>query len=43
MSGAPRLGTVNAGATNVPLVGLQTDIAKFQDATCPIFPDSLRR
>jgi hypothetical protein len=43
MQGAPRLGTVNAGATNVPLVGLQTDIARFQDPTCPIFPDSLRR
>jgi hypothetical protein len=43
MQGAPRLGTVNAGATNLPLIGLQTDIARFQDATCPIFPDSLRR
>lgn len=43
MQGAPRLGTVNAGALNVPLVGLQTDIAKFQDPSCPIFPDSLRR
>jgi len=43
MQGAPRLGTVNAGALNVPLVGLQTDIARFQDPSCPIFPDSLRR
>jgi hypothetical protein len=43
MQGAPRLGTVNAGATNLPLIGLQTDIARFQDAACPIFPDSLRR
>lgn len=43
MQGAPHLGTVNAGATNLPLIGLQTDIARFQDATCPIFPDSLRR
>jgi hypothetical protein len=41
--GAPLLGTVNAGARNLPLIGLQTDIAKFQDATCPVFPDSLRR
>ena len=41
--GAPRLGTVNAGDKNLPLIGIQTDVAKFQDPTCPIFPDSLRR
>ena len=43
IQGAPRLGTVNAGDRNLPLVGLATDVANFQDAACPIFPDSLRR
>ena len=43
IQGAPLLGTVNAGARNLPLIGLQADIARFQDASCPIFPDSLRR
>jgi len=41
--GAPRIGTLNAGERNLPLIGLKTDLANFQDATCPIFPDSLRR
>jgi len=43
IEGAPHLGTVNAGERNLPLIGLQTDIARFQDASCPIFPDSLTR
>jgi hypothetical protein len=43
MKDAPILGSVNAGARNLPLVGLATEIANFQDAACPIFPDSLRR
>ena len=43
IEGAPLLGTVNAGDRNLPLVGLMTDVANFQDATCPIFPDSLTR
>ena len=43
IQGAPLLGTVNAGERNLPLIGLQTDVARFQDASCPIFPDSLRR
>ena len=41
--GAPRIGTLNAGERNLPLIGLMTDLANFQDATCPIFPDSLKR
>jgi hypothetical protein len=40
---APLLGTVNAGERNLPLIGLQADLTRFQDASCPIFPDSLRR
>lgn len=43
IDGAPHLGTVNAGERNLPLIGLQTDITRFQDASCPIFPDSLKR
>lgn len=43
IDGAPHLGIVNAGERNLPLIGLQTDIARFQDASCPIFPDSLKR
>jgi len=43
IQGAPRIGTLNAGERNLPLIGLKTDLANFQDPTCPIFPDSLRR
>jgi hypothetical protein len=43
IEGAPRLGSVNAGDRNLPLVGLMTDVGNFQDASCPIFPDSLTR
>lgn len=41
--GAPFLGTVNAGERNLPLIGLQTTIRNFEDPSCPVFPDSLRR
>ena len=43
IEGAPRLGSVNAGERNLPLIGLMTDVANFQDPSCPIFPDSLTR
>ena len=43
VQGAPRLGTINAGERNFPLVGLSTTIANFEDPACPIFPDSLGR
>ena len=43
IQGAPRIGTLNAGTRNLPLIGLTTDVANFQDAACPIFPDSLGR
>ncbi len=43
IQGAPLLGTVNAGERNLPLIGLQAEVARFQDKSCPIFPDSLRR
>jgi hypothetical protein len=41
--GAPKLGSVNAGARNLPLVGLTLVVANFQDPICPIFPDSLKK
>lgn len=41
--GAPILGTVHIGALVVPLIGLATQVVAFQDAGCPLFPDSLRR
>jgi hypothetical protein len=43
IQGAPRLGTVNVGARNLPLIGLRLDITQFEKPSCPIFPDSLRR
>ncbi|HEU5218563.1 MAG TPA: hypothetical protein VFU23_07880, partial [Gemmatimonadales bacterium] len=43
IQGAPKLGTVNAGARTLPLIGLQTAIKNFEDPSCPVFPDSLRR
>lgn len=41
--GAPKLGSVNTGAKNLPLVGLTLVVANFQDPICPIFPDSLKK
>jgi hypothetical protein len=41
--GAPVLGTVHVGTRVIPMIALQTGIAGFQDARCPIFPDSLKR
>ncbi|HEV8149640.1 MAG TPA: hypothetical protein VGP61_05590 [Gemmatimonadales bacterium] len=43
IQGAPRLGTVNLGARDLPLLGLRLDITQFEKPSCPIFPDSLRR
>ncbi|HEV8598718.1 MAG TPA: hypothetical protein VGQ69_05125 [Gemmatimonadales bacterium] len=43
IQGAPLLGTVNAGGRNLPLIGIRLDVSKFQNPSCPIFPDSLRR
>jgi hypothetical protein len=43
IQGAPKLGTVNAGVLNLPLIGLRIDLTGFQNPGCPIFPDSLRR
>lgn len=41
VEGAPRLGEVSIGSTSVPLLGIQLDPAKIEDASCPFFPDSV--
>jgi hypothetical protein len=41
--GAPVLGTVNAGALDIPFHGLRASVAAFEGAGCPLFPDSLAR
>ena len=43
VEGAPRLGNVSVGGATVPLIGIQLDPAKVEDAHCPLFPDSLVR
>jgi hypothetical protein len=43
VEGAPRLGNVSVGGTTLPLIGIQLDPAKVEDANCPFFPDSLLR
>jgi hypothetical protein len=43
IEGAPELGTVSVGERSLPLIGLRTDVTQFEDKSCPIFPDSLRR
>lgn len=40
--GAPILGEVSVGEASIPLIGVQTDPAKFMDPSCPtLFPDSI--
>jgi hypothetical protein len=41
--GAPILGTVHLGSLVIPMIGLTTTVAGFEDGRCPLFPDSLRR
>lgn len=38
---APHLGTVTMGAATVPLIGVQADPKRFEDPSCPFFPDSV--
>lgn len=40
---APVIGSVSTGSTSVPLLGIQLDPARIEDARCPFFPDSLIR
>jgi hypothetical protein len=41
VEGAPAIGTVNLGATTVPLIGIQLDPTRIEDPRCPFFPDSV--
>ncbi|MEZ4586052.1 MAG: hypothetical protein R2909_06595 [Gemmatimonadales bacterium] len=40
--GAPVIGQLQVGAATVPVLGLRTPVAGFQEGPCPLFPDSLR-
>ena len=41
VEGAPSIGTVNLGASTLPLIGIQLDPARIEDPRCPFFPDSV--
>lgn len=41
VQGAPGIGMVVSGALNIPLLGIQTDVAGLETPACPFFPDSL--
>lgn len=43
IGGAPVLGTVTMGTAAKPLLGLQLPTARYEDAACPAFPDSILR
>jgi hypothetical protein len=43
IEGAPQLGTVNFGAMNAPLLGVEADPSVYEDPSCAVFPDSLRK
>ncbi len=43
IGGAPVLGTVTMGTAARPLLGLQLPTARYEDAACPAFPDSILR
>ena len=40
---APVLGTVTIESRTIPLLGIQLDPGKYEDARCPVFPDSALR
>jgi hypothetical protein len=41
VEGAPAIGTVSVGSATVPLIGIQLDPVRVEDARCPFFPDSV--
>ena len=43
IKGAPTLGGVSVSSKTVPLIGIQVDPARIEDARCPFFPDSVLR
>ena len=43
ITGAPQLGTVSFGAMSAPLLGVEADANVYEDPSCAVFPDSLRK
>lgn len=41
VEGAPQIGKVAIGSATVPLIGIQLDPSRIEDARCPMFPDSV--
>jgi hypothetical protein len=41
VEGAPQLGKVAIGSASLPLIGIQLDPSRIEDARCPMFPDSV--
>jgi hypothetical protein len=41
VEGAPQLGKVAIGSSSLPLIGIQLDPGRIEDARCPMFPDSV--
>ncbi len=40
VEGAPRIGSVTLGSVTAPLLGLEADPGSYENADCPLFPDS---
>ena len=40
VEGAPRIGSVTMGSVTAPLLGLEADPAGYENADCPLFPDT---
>jgi hypothetical protein len=41
IKGAPELGKIALDSLMLPLLGIQLDPGRFEDARCPLFPDSI--
>jgi hypothetical protein len=40
IEGAPHIGTVTMGTVTAPLLGLEADPAAYENAECPLFPET---
>ncbi len=43
IDGAPHLGTIHAADREIPLIGLQVNLARIEDPRCPLFPPAAPR
>jgi hypothetical protein len=43
IAGAPHLGTIHTADRQVPLIGLQVNLARIEDPRCPLFPPAAPR